>query len=604
MSTSNRHSQVFSTRYLEGLASTDSLSNPPPYGLISKSALFEGFPSRTSSIISTGTRTTLDTLIDESPTESFDVQVRGGLYRVGLNGQVVPGPSRLSGGGWRSSFEFTDHQPYDENVGPQAADLADPRRGSSAAISLLRQAPDRTGSLPVHVMPSRESRPSTPSDVSPMGVSRAPSYTPGKENLSVVRTQSASSLGTTSRALPVNRHINNNMALTRRGGVRLKITTREIDGQQILVESGPSSAESYETAASHSPDGFDQGASEDEDFPHGESSNGGPNAFLSPLEDDAVGPNLEAVREKLKAVNLNRRADETPKLDKQDSDASVTGSSKLEVPGANIAVANKAHDPVHLPPAGVLANRRHELEDRDHDSSQMRQMIAALARQVIELKTELVRTKSQVTAISASERKHHLANPISPPPEQGPDSPPDAASQPALSRLGSTEGHSFHFPPLKLNDIKTLKTALKRRAEKIRRGIGDDFGRTPHHSISSTSGVSLMESKATDDLASLADQQGRDVHTSSVSEDLHEGLEDVEEYDAYDLEEYIRNTPPLPDPDSPGSLGQIPSQQQQDIWRLQELLQKSQQTTAFYAARCQELEIASKAQRQRQEMGW
>ena len=96
------------------------------------------------------------------------------------------------------------------------------------------------------------------------------------------------------------------------------------------------------------------------------------------------------------------------------------------------------------------ANYRSDLEAKDRELREAHEMAAVLARQVVDTKSELLRTKGQIKAMSTPD---HIRT----------------RSQESI------EAQSFFFPPLKLKHVQTLKGALKRRAEKLKKGMDDDL---------------------------------------------------------------------------------------------------------------------------------
>jgi hypothetical protein len=109
----------------------------------------------------------------------------------------------------------------------------------------------------------------------------------------------------------------------------------------------------------------------------------------------------------------------------------------------------------------IETSHRHEIQAKDRELAESREMTTQLAREVLNLKAELSRLKTQDASMSESSRN--------------PASTPDKAD----------DAQSFFFPPLRLTHVRVLKTAIKRRAEKIRQNIDDPLGRSRQGSVAS-----------------------------------------------------------------------------------------------------------------------
>ncbi|KAI9845975.1 MAG: hypothetical protein M1837_004381 [Sclerophora amabilis] len=619
MSASYQSSQSFSNRELEDLASSDSLQDPPPYRHGSSPDLF---PSRASSIISTGTRTTLGTMIND-PQESFEVQLRTGSFRVGLDGRVVP--VSQPGRSWRSDLEST----YDLSPDP----AVERRYGSSPAGDLRRSL--TSASRPYEHL---ERRGSSNSQVGEHGtqwksVSRKHSFTPGKEIISISgRHRSIKSIAKVdgSPGDPAEAPLGE---MRRRRGLKIGLDTRPVAGQSGL-DNVPSGAGSYRTTESYIADGEGEQSRSPADvgqYGNGLSSTPVQNDHerwqVAPNDNKVVAPEVETVhdsgdnvRPKLDIrnrlvdalgldANGNRPFSSAVRAKSSDSGIDMsedhgTSSGTLAESPDLISEGNDAVHNLPLVELGQSPNHKLELDGRCSDNDKTQQMIAALAQHVIDLKTELVRTKSELRANSFSEGNQQK----------------QVSSRHPVTRQASTEGHSFYFPPLKLNNIRILKTALKRRAEKIKRGIHDDFGRSSRETVSPPLPSQETATVSGAELFMHADETVNDARQDNSSSYLvSNDAEDNHREESVNSDELASIPPQTPSqkPKSNSALpGPSPSAPSTDpttsntqehthtqtqlltIRHLEDLLQKSQQLTAFYAARCQDLEQKQQQQQQ------
>ncbi|KAI9884194.1 MAG: hypothetical protein M1823_004010 [Watsoniomyces obsoletus] len=353
--------------------------------------------SRASSIISTRTKTSITTLHDEGG-DGVDVSVHGGLvYRIGLDGRithVVHGKRQSES---MESFRREDSPPQQPPENPHVP-------------MVTQTAPD-----------DREQRP-------PVVIGRSRSFDPGPEEITV-RGRRRSSAAPALEPVSASRQASSDSLLPRirrRRVLRVKPVTRDSGSQA------------------------------------GEGT--------SPITPDSV-TSVEIGSSQLPGTPTRLRR-ETSSEHRQEHEAGPTGqvgSPSLSTPASmgRLSVDDERAREMH-PPAmdteneislhysrilrSIDASHRIDLEAKDRELLETRDILSVLAREAVDIKTELVRTKGQVAALSDPA---HIQN---------------------LIREETLEAQSFSFPPLKLRHVRTLKLALKRRAERLKKGMDDDLG--------------------------------------------------------------------------------------------------------------------------------
>ncbi|KAI9782763.1 MAG: hypothetical protein M1816_001715 [Peltula sp. TS41687] len=412
-------------------------------------------PSRASSVISTHTKTSITT-VHEEIREGVDVRIgQEAVFRLGLDGSTT----------------YVNHV------------------RSQQSAHLERALPDLDGNIfrstsntmgPPQPPPTLIGEPSG-ADI----VARNPSFKPGDERITVQRRRSSSNSASiqdnSSRPATAEKE---SPRLRRRGGVRLKVVTRNSSGQIVKGSSplSPNSATSYQTTSSqHSgsarPDDDAQPASPayigrhaSGTFPSAESFVSGYAALTLAETGDRDVPLTDRLCKNsgapVPARGLGAQSRPSQESIYPENPVNATSPSLIvtESPAHVDDLAVGAHRPLSMDTENdvtihysrivrtIDTNYRNHMQAKDQELSEARDMLKGLARQAIDLKAELIRTKSQVAAMS------------------------DPAHIRKMAREQTLEAQSFSFPPLKLNHVRTLKMALKRRAEKMRRGLDDDLG--------------------------------------------------------------------------------------------------------------------------------
>ena len=481
-------SATFSNRLLHDLASSASsqLPSKPIPDAIPSWARESVRPSRASSIISTRTKTSITTMDDDTQ-DGFDVQVgNDAIYRLGLDGRIKYITSHRT-----SAFEETD-----------SSTVASQHDRSRA------QSEDLDPTTPTVV---NENHTLTQSPIESTSVSRTPSFTPGRERISVQRRPDSSSSEPTdvgscdTVTLPPTPE---SARLRRRGGLKLRLVTRTMSGRAVLGTSPltPSSGSSaYNTASPNSePVGSEQmygpaspayiGRTATGVFPSGTATFSRPHeSFVASGDDTPAQVDCPRATEEgspkfthpFKTQQHEFTQEEQPtaqgRNERNTGDRSLSASEDdypqhLLIPGSPPRIEEAAIGSQPPPPMdsendvsihysrlvrSIDASHRRELQAKDQELLETREMMKALARQVLDLKTELLRSKNQIKTIS---NPGHIRQ---------------------LAREDTVDARSFSFPPLNLTHIRTLKVALKRRAEKIKRDIDDEMGWTPRGSVTS-----------------------------------------------------------------------------------------------------------------------
>ncbi|KAI9700052.1 MAG: hypothetical protein M1836_002586 [Candelina mexicana] len=465
-------------------------------------------PSRASSMISTRTKTSILTVADDTA-ETFEVPIGLQRYKFGLDGTIIsvtkadleiPPPAFSSAAETSAALEY-----------PQLPAQATQEATSLAASPNTER--QRSESAPPQSNLSQQI-----SEAS--GVSRNPSFTPGKENLTVQKRHvSSSSVPTMEASLHPPSPGSPNPHLRRRNGVRLKLVTRVTGGQKgieispLTPGSGyssisassqgtlsaeprsvaatdaepPSPSRSYIGRSGRDTTGLFPIPDDLQDFRYVRGGSNGPlqkSSTKSPL----AGPQEirrkelpSRITESMSAHEYRRSGREKRKVSDDGGIADETLSPPLIVPKGPAEI-DDAPIGTHTPPSmdhendisihysrlvrSIDKHHREELSARDKEIDVTRNMIQKLAKDVLELKTELVWAKSQVGAI------------------------PDLSDQ-SKSVNDRIETDEFSFPPLKLSHLQVMKNAMKRRADKLRQGI-DEVRDLRRLSTSTTSGVASL----------------------------------------------------------------------------------------------------------------
>lgn len=493
---SKRESVVSMGRALPGRLTATSSRPPslsvPDYTHISThEGVFSLYPrpSRASSIISTRTKTSITTVQDDR--DGFDIRIsQDAVYRIGLDGRILyvnSTKSRMSGPSDGSSWDD----------GEEAR--AEPRTSNLFLSSSAAEVDDHD---------------------TDNSVSRNPSFKPGKENLTVTKRRSSSYPVATSTTSPPRGSTGTDpQQLRRRGGVKLKLVTRHSSGQ--VPTNGqpktPVSATSYQTAASRhsqpsSPDDHiepvspkDIGTSQSDQLPltvddMGFAFGRWPEAGSAEFPVSLLGENTSSKQPVLRGSEASPRPvlhiDTRDHTTDRRPNPPVVAESPVGIDDGQTAVhfpQLAAHLDIHAHYNKLMRNidinHERRIRKKEEELGRARDMLEGLARQAVDLKAELIRTKQQVAAMS------------------------DPVHIQKLAREQSAEAQSFSFPPLKLSHVRTLKMALKRRAEKMRKSIDDDLGWR----------VKISPSTSDDNVGEVADE----AKTTPDSENMLPASNDV-----------------------------------------------------------------------------
>ncbi|KAI9806130.1 MAG: hypothetical protein M1833_004537 [Piccolia ochrophora] len=400
--------------------------------------------SPASSIVSTRTRTSIITSPPDDGTDGFDVQLgQGAIFRLGLDGRIL----NVSSIGNRQ--DFTDDV---QNI-----------KGSLAAILNGRRGPMYTGPENDDSQEHAGAENRRASEGS-AGVLRSPSYKPGQDNISVQRQKQASAAMPPRSLSEDSTPQSKGPPLKRRGGFKLKVITRSPDGEPLTPASltGISGCSARTPRSQHSPttDGW-QGGEPNSPAYIGRAATG---QFPITGED----PNSYRSTTNTNGSEVETRAGEDDNDAERDvhqfEDSGISTSTENSYPKLELDRQDAYYDEA---PMGVVqpppmdsendvaihytrlvrsmdANHRLEMDAKDEELGANETTIETLAKQVTLLKAELLMTKSQLKAMA------------------------DPASIRNIIREDTAEAQSFSFPPLKLSHIRTLKTAVKKRAHKLR----------------------------------------------------------------------------------------------------------------------------------------
>ena len=357
--------------------------------------------SRASSIISTRTKTSITTVQDELK-DGIEISTSGGaIYRMGLDGQMLnPNYGRS-----RRSTELGS-LPLDD----------------TGALLRVRSISDH--GLPNDIGPSYQPKDST---------NRSFSFTsaPGRiltrpeipfsnsalvSNYQLSQSSADPTPAKVPKLAPVGAEIFNRGSISLLGGDDQGVSPRDFPPSQpssrpVMTEGGPALQVWLENA-----------------------DNADPFTFVGPLSSlgaDRTGPDRDVAATNRSVTPTNAGGE----------DGALTSTGAENVVAALYRTIIRQLD----------AGHRSDLEAKDRELREARDIAAVLARQVVDLKSELLRTKGQTKAM------------------------PDPAQIRMRSQEERIESQSFSFPPLKLKHVQTLKGALKRRAEKIKKGMDDDL---------------------------------------------------------------------------------------------------------------------------------
>ncbi|KAI9837883.1 MAG: hypothetical protein M1838_004726 [Thelocarpon superellum] len=415
--------------------------------------------SRASSIVSTRTKTSITTIDDDAQDGGVDVHVGpDAIYRIGLNGCV----KYITRTG-----ELSFAQRHRDQERP-------PSRTMSSALELGSPFPptDEHPATSASPTPTATSIPDpsffllTGNDAAPTTgeastVTRTPSFTPGRESISVQRRRDSSHDAPVSPMSPDPAPPTPSRALRlqRRGGVKLKVVTRTSSGHAVTRVSPltPNSAESYYTTTSQTSASTIQGQITAPDSPT-YIGRAAPGVFPS-------GPGLRELGQDAEAAGASTR--ETgdgppPRLRVHESAAYID-----EAPiGSRSPPAMDTENDISIHYSRLVrsidSSHRKVVQAKDQEISEAHEMVSALARQVMELKAEVLQMKAQAQAPAE----------------------PELGRIRQVARTETVEAYSFSFPPLQMGHIRTLKMALKRRAERLRRDIDTGLGWSPRGSFS------------------------------------------------------------------------------------------------------------------------
>ncbi|KAI9838298.1 MAG: hypothetical protein M1819_005566 [Sarea resinae] len=487
--------------------------------------------SRASSIISTHTKTSINTLQDPG-SDVIEVPVGHLLYRLRADGHILsvlydPPPPPFEPGTFGLGEEppeaaISGPGPESISVVPPVTPLDSPDRGySSREVGQLTS--------------------------SPPGVSRTPSFTPGNDSISVDRRRASTSSGDVSQANTPETEPScgiSEMKLRRRNGVKLKLVTRS--GGRL--SSGTSPASSAQTPSSSlSPSGhplshqrLSPGLHDQEPGSPAFIGRGATGTFPSPIGKGSIEPlginSITAFSSPFNPRDLENDADglgEQPnELDIADvlSSAKQQGKEGYSTPRTDneTEIANHYRELVRI----LDEKHNREIEARDHEIAETRgmmraltkeafelkmksagadaersrnkkcseevarmkrvltenkKMINALSEENIELKERLEKTEGGVKANSPSTAKH-VDNTETAPLKHMPRTTLGSARGMAIRSEEQASKQDPPLPPLKRSHIRTLKNSMKRRAEKLK-----NRGSAPDSHDTSVTGFPLPE---------------------------------------------------------------------------------------------------------------
>jgi hypothetical protein len=329
-------------------------------------------------------------------------------------------------------------------------------------------------------------------------VARTPSFTPGKENLSVQRRHNRSASAHNVSAFTTHGDRPATMlspsspiaTLKRHGGLRI-VTSRTASGHTVNTPSA-SGASSSGSRQALSASAIDQESEPTSATYIGESARGWFPPTTGKLQGYGYGkvriiedkmlrhPDL-ALQSKLPdrpntidvgpgptttpTIRTSRESHERPSLDYTQSEpgpsqrplavplspASIDEHTVGTKPPPSMDTENDVSIHYSRIVRSIDKEHREELRKRDRQLRETHDMLNNLEVTVFELRSELMRTKSQVRGLTD----------------------PNALQR--LVEESTVEARNFAMPPLKLNHIRTLKMALKRRAERLKKFSHDSI---------------------------------------------------------------------------------------------------------------------------------
>lgn len=414
-------------------------------------------PSRASSIVSTRTKTSIKTIEDDDQ-DGFDVQIgSSAVYRLGLDGCI----------------KYITHT---DPVEADQTDLTTPI-ARSGQPSLTLNAGLITDKQPTNDQQHTSTSPDITAGDHASSITRNPSFTPGKESLNVQRRSEDNQHGSVSPPESQASPPIESTKLRRRGGMKLKLMTRTSSGQTVTGVSpvtpnsaisdhtiSPPSGRTPGTESRDGPPGSPTfiGRSATGMFPAAQGRSDAITNSQSATGDDTPTRGRRAAHGREEHLNVHGEVDrrDVDRLDDwRQVEQALPSRLSLVTPAGNRPPSPARWKSGFEREYGGLAriledSHQTELKAKDKEITENREMMSQLARQVLDLKSELLRTKNQTKAME--EPTHNRG---------------------ALREL-SDEAQSFHLPPLRLAHVQVLKTAIKRRADKIRRNIDDELGRT------------------------------------------------------------------------------------------------------------------------------
>jgi hypothetical protein len=397
--------------------------------------------SRASSIISTHTKTSISTDHNDGH-ESSDETHGSGRHWAEQGGQVV---STHHTDSRPTTYEGTTQRYSDE----QAPHLPRPTSAEGSASPELPFNQTEPATLDVDLPPSDA-----------VGVSRNPSFTPGKETISVKKHRES---GSHSSAVLAPRTASpgspSSPPLRRSGGIKLRLVTSTGQTGNSASPVSPGSGVSSRSAGSrlrstemevdqepHSPVYFGTGATGIFPSPAGlrEITGGFGKVNIGEgkiLRTQDLSPHH--IRARDVSNSGNERPPRTPVSPKHEAPQQVlVPKSPVHIDEAVVGVRSpppmeSENDlSIHYSRIVRTLDQAHQKEMREREEA-----IRGLARTILDLKTELVRAQHQVR------------------PAKGPAT--------TLYKEDTPDAKAFSFPPLKLRHLRTLKRATERRAEKL-----------------------------------------------------------------------------------------------------------------------------------------
>ncbi|KAH0537241.1 hypothetical protein FGG08_005943 [Glutinoglossum americanum] len=404
--------------------------------------------SRASSVFSTRTITSISTDHNES-SNSNDGIYAGGRHWGGHSGYVPPDHTQSA-------------QTFYGDATPGLQRHPDGHRLLSPQVIAAR---DFTGPE-LHPTQAELAVPDMdlPLSDNAVGVSRNPSFTPGKETISVKKHNKSSSVSSvTSASRTVSPGSPSYPPLRRSGGIKLRVVTTPgqtandsspmSPGSDMWSRSSDSRLPSAEPDAEpQSPAYFGKGSTGT--FPSSEDLGGKipRTPELSPrsvrAREPSSGRNERLFHRPVSpGTTQHLRTEPVPHdsgiaLSRDSTPQSMVLNSPVQIDEAVVGVQpppamDSENDlSIHYSRIVRTLDQSHQKEMQERE-----EVIRGLARTILDLKTELVRAQHQVRIVKS---------PV-----------------PVLRKEDTPEAKSFSFPPLKLRHVSTLRRAIERRAEKL-----------------------------------------------------------------------------------------------------------------------------------------